>query len=242
MDWVDDGFVLAATRFGEHDAVVEALTRARGRHLGLVKGGMSRTRRPDLQAGNLVSLSWRARLADQLGRFEIEGRRAYAAMALDTGLALAGVEAATAVAAACLPEREAHPALFESFGILMEALTLGDGTLGPAVYVRWEVGLLQELGFALDLAKCALTGTRDDLAYVSPRTGRAVAREAAGIYADRLLRLPPFLLGSQAGAPEGDELADGFRLTGHFLERMALEPHGRRLPAARGRYLDIALR
>lgn len=242
MDWQDEGFILSASRFGETDAVLDILTRAHGRHLGLVKGGMSKTRRADLQPGNRVSVTWTARLSDQLGRYDIEPVRAYASLALDSGLALAGLSAATSVAAACLPDREIHPAVFDGFAVVMEALTGMTPVIAPIVYVRWEAGLLQDLGFGLDLALCAVTGSADDLAYVSPRTGRAVTREAALPYAARLLPLPGFLLGSQAGDMDRDSLADGFRLTGHFLRQSVLEPNGKALPGARDYFADLATR
>lgn len=243
MDWQDQGFILSAARFGEADAILDVLTRSHGRHLGLMKGGSSRTRRAEVQTGNLVTLEWRARLADQLGNFTIEVDRPYAALALDSQAALAGLSAAAAMSAAALPEREAHPKVFEAFGVLMDALTAGgDPGFGAAIYVKWEAGLLQDLGFGLDLASCAVTGTLDDLTHVSPRTGRAVSREAAAPYGDRLLRLPAYLLGTQAGDPDTAALRDGFRLTGHFLAQSVLEPHRRVLPPARGHYADLVLR
>lgn len=242
MDWQDEGFVLSLARFGEADAIIDILTRNHGRHMGLVKGGSSKSRRADLQPGNRLLVEWKARLSEQLGRFETELIRPYASLALDSGPALAGLTAATAVAAACLPEREGHPSVFEGFAVLMEALVAADRNLGPALYVRWEAGLLQDLGFGMDLTRCAVTGAVDDLAYVSPRTGRAVTRAAGEAYKERLLRLPPFLLGSQAGFPEGTDLADGFRLTGHFLAQSVLEPHNRTLPQAREYFADLATR
>ncbi len=242
MDWQDEAFVLSATRFGESDAMLEALTRGHGRHLGLVKGGMARTRRPVLQPGNRVTVAWKARLSEHLGRFEVEPVRSYATLALDSAHALAALSSAAAVASACVPERELHPAIFEGFAVLMDTIASGDAALAAAVYVKWEVGLLQDLGFGLDLSRCAVTGTADDLAYVSPRSGRAVNRTAAGIYADRLLRLPAFLLASQAGDAGPPDLADGFRLTGHFLAQSVLAPHDRDLPAVRGHYVDLATR
>lgn len=242
MDWRDDAFVLTAQRFGEGDAVLDVLTRDHGRHLGLVKGGMSKTRRADLQPGNLLSVEWKARLSDHLGRFEVEPVRAYASLAMDSAIALAALAAAAAVATACLPERERHTAVFDGFSVLMEAIAGDDAELTAAVYVKWEMGLLQDLGFALDLTRCAVTGSREDLTFVSPRTGRAVTRATGAPYAERLLRLPPFLLGSQAGHPDAAELCDGLRLTGHFLLQSVLEPHGRDLPRARQTYVDLILR
>lgn len=242
MDWQDEGFVLSAVRFGESDALLEVLTHAHGRHLGLVKGGMAKTRRAVLQPGNRVTVEWKARLSEHLGRFEVEPIRSYASLALDSAEALAALSAAAAVTSACLPEREWHPAVFEGFAVLMDAIATGDPHLAAAIYVKWETGLLQDLGFGLDLGRCAVTGATDDLAYVSPRTGRAVNRAAAGAYADRLLKLPVFLLASQAGDAGPEDIANGFRLTGHFLAQSVLGPHNRDLPAARGHYIDLATR
>ncbi|BCW89082.1 DNA repair protein RecO [Alphaproteobacteria bacterium SO-S41] len=242
MDWQDDGYVLSVGRFGDHDAILDVLTKGHGRHLGLVKGGMSKTRRADLQPGNQVRVDWKARLSEQLGRYEIEPVRAYASLALDSGLALAGLTAAASVASACLPERELHPAVCEGFGVLMEALTGAQPSIAPVIFVKWEAGLLQDLGFGLDLTKCAVTGSFDNLAFVSPRTGRAVCHEAAAPYASRLMALPPFLLGNQAGSPTPADLAAGLRLTGHFLAQSVLEPHGKTLPQARDYYADLVTR
>lgn len=242
MDWLDEGFVLSVARFGDNDAIVDALTLRHGRHLGLVKGGMSKARRADLQIGNRLSLAWKARLSDQLGRYEAELVRPYASLALDSALALHGLTAAAAMAAACLPEREHHAAVFEGLGVLLDSLTLGATDLGPVIYVRWEAGLLQDLGFGLDLTRCAVTGATDNLTYVSPRTGRAVTDASGAHYKERLLRLPPFLLGSQGGQPEGADLADGFRLTGHFIEQSVLAPHNRAIPLERTYFADLATR
>jgi DNA repair protein RecO (recombination protein O) len=239
VDWQDQGFVLSAARFGESDAILDILTRAHGRHLGLMKGGLARTRRADIQTGNLVSVEWRARLADQLGNYTLEVMRPYAALVLDSQAALAGLSAVAAVAAASLPEREAHPNVFDATEVLVGALAGGDIAFGAAVYVRWELGLIQDLGFGLDLGSCAVTGILDDLTHVSPRTGRAVSRDAAAPYGDRLLPLPPFLLGSQVGVTDGESIADGLRLTGHFLGQSVLAPHRREIPQARGIFVDL---
>lgn len=242
MDWQDEGYVLSVARFGESDAILDVLTRGHGRHGGLVKGGLSKSRRAGLQPGNRVAVSWQARLSDHLGRYEVEPLRAHASLALDSGPALAGLSAATQMAALCLPDREIHPAVHDAFGVLMAALTGDDPVLGAAIFVKWETGLLQDLGFGLDLGRCALTGSMDDLAFVSPRTGRAVTRGAAAPYTGRLLALPPFLLGNQTGRPTAGDLADGFRLTRHFLMQSVLEPHARTMPQARDYYADLMTR
>lgn len=235
MEWTDQGIVLSARAHGEGGLIASLLTRERGRHAGFVPGGSSRRARPIWQPGNLLEVGWRGRLAEQLGNFSAELREPYAALVLDEADALAGLAAACAVLDASLPEREPHPALFEGFSALLGAL----GVPGwPALYVRLELGLLQELGFGLDLTQCAATGESDDLGYVSPRTGRAVSRAAAAPYKEKLLVLPAFL-GPGGGLPsEPGELAAGLDLTGFFLERHVFWPHNKPLPAARARFME----
>lgn len=234
MEWTDEGIVLAARAHGEGGLVAWLLTRAHGRHAGFVAGGGSRRGRPTWQAGNLVEVAWRARLADQLGNYSGEVRVAHAARALDSAVELAGLSSACAMVDAALPEREPHPAIFEGFSALLTVL----GHEGwPAIYVRLEMGLLQELGFGLDLEKCAVTGSTEDLAYVSPKTGRAVSQAAAGPYKEKLLPLPAFL--STGGLPsDADQLRQGLDLTGYFLERHLFWPHNKPLPPARARFME----
>jgi DNA repair protein RecO (recombination protein O) len=186
--------------------------------------------KPFLQAGARVLLNYRARVSDQLGSAALEPVGEGPSALFDDPLALAGLSAAAAVAAAALPEREPHPGAFLAFEALSEALAIPE--IWPAVFVRFEAGLLQDLGFGLDLSKCAATGAVDDLIYVSPRTGRAVSREAGEPYKDRLLALPPFMLSSQGGLREGDVRA-GLDLTAHFLEMFVFGPLNRPLPPAR---------
>ena len=238
MDWSDEGIVLSARPHGESGLIVSLLTRARGRHAGFVPGGGSRRSSPTWQIGNVVEVGWRARLSDQLGNYTGELREPHAARALDDAVELAGLSAACAVADTALPEREPHPAMFDGFRAFLGAL----GHPGwPAIYVRLELGLLQELGFGLDLEKCAATGAIDDLAYVSPKTGRAVSRAAAGPYKEKLLALPAFL--STGGLPSDDEqLRQGLDLTGYFLERHVYWPHNKPLPPARARFMETLQR
>jgi len=238
MDWSDEGIVLSARPHGESGLIVSLLTREHGRHAGFVPGGGSRRASPVWQSGNVVEIGWRARLSDQLGNYTGELREPHAASALDDAAELAGLSAACAVADSALPEREPHPAMFDGFRAFLCAL----GHPGwPAIYVRLELGLLQELGFGLDLEKCAATGTTADLAYVSPKTGRAVSRAAAGPYKEKLLVLPGFL--STGGLPSDDEqLRLGLDLTGYFLERHVFWPHNKPLPPARARFMETLQR
>jgi DNA repair protein RecO (recombination protein O) len=235
MDFEDDAFVLAARAHGEAGAIVDFLTAGAGRYVAHVAGGASRRVRPYLQPGARVLVRYRSRISEQLGSAQIEPVGEGPAALFDDPLALAGLAAAAAVTAGALPEREAHPGAFLAFEALNASLALGD--VWPAVYVRFEAGLLQELGFGLDLSRCAATGTTDDLIYVSPRTGRAVSRAAGAPYADRLLALPPFLLSAQQGLAEGD-IGAGLDLTGHFLESFVFAAMNRPLPPARVWLLD----
>jgi DNA repair protein RecO (recombination protein O) len=240
MEWSDDAIVLSSRQHGETSAVLEVLTREHGRHLGLVHGGASRKSRPALQPGNTLHVTWRARLSEQLGSFHLELARARAGELMDSREALAGLNAFCAVAAVAMPEREAHAPVAAAGEILLDAMMGGDTLHWLALYVRWEAGLLEALGFGLDLSTCAATGQTDNLAYVSPRTGRAVSRDAAGIYASRLFPLPQFLLASRNAELEPREIAEGLKLTGHFLLDRVLQLHGREMPAARLR-LDAIL-
>lgn len=230
MEWADDAFVLSARAHGEAGALVELLTERRGRFAAHVAGGASRRMKPVLQPGARVTAEYRARTAEHLGSAQLEPVGEGPAALFDDPLALAGLSAAAAVTALALPEREPHPGVFAAFEAFTAALALPE--VWPAVYVRFEAGLLEEMGFGLDLARCAVTGSADDLAWVSPRTGRAVSREAGAPYAERLLRLPPFLLGSQGGLQPGD-VAAGLELTGRFLERDVFGPLNRPPPPAR---------
>lgn len=242
MEWSDDAIVLAVRAHGETAAILDVLAREHGRHAGLVHGGASRKSKAMLQPGNSLRVTWRARLEEQLGTFHVEAAKMRAGIILEHRDALAGLNAFTSIASAVLPEREPHQSVFEAGEILLDAVT-DDGFehWGP-LYVRWEAGLLDELGFGLDLSQCAATGTTDDLAFVSPRTGRAVSRAAAGPYKERLLPLPAFLLGSQNASATLDEIAAGLRLTAYFLLDRVLQPHNKPLPPARIRLEELVLR
>jgi DNA repair protein RecO (recombination protein O) len=234
MEWRDTGFVLGGRRHGENALIIELLTQEHGRHAGLVRGGQSPRRRALLQPGNLVEASWRGRLSEHLGTFECELLQAHAAPLLDDPDRLAALSSALALLAASLPDREPHPDLYAALAALLETLDSAGGW--PAAYVMWECGLLAALGFGLDLGRCAATGTNQDLAYVSPRSGRAVSREAGLPYHDKLLPLPGFLW--RDASADAADIVSGLVLTRHFLLHHLLEPHGGRLPEARERLLE----
>ncbi|ODA68590.1 DNA repair protein RecO [Methyloligella halotolerans] len=233
MDWRDDGILLSTRPLGEANAIAELLTEGHGRHLGLVRGGRSRRLRPLLQPSNLLHITWRARLPEHLGSITVELMQSYAAGVLDDPAALLGIESLTSMAR-MLPERDPHPALYHGARAVFDALD--DPEIWPARLVRWELEFLADMGFGIDLSECAATGTTDDLIYVSPKSGRAVSREAGEPYADKLLRLPAFLI-DEAAEPSPQDIADGFRLSGYFLDRDIYSPHGEPLPAARERLL-----
>jgi DNA repair protein RecO (recombination protein O) len=238
MDWSDEGIFLSGKPLGEASIIAEFLTLEHGRHLGLVRGGRSRRIRPVLQPGNLVRVTWRARLSEHLGGFNLELMEAHAARVLDDAKALAAIGTLAGLVK-LLPERDPHPELYAT--TLHVLRSFGEPRIWPALLVHWEFQLLQELGFGLDLTECAATGADDDLIYVSPRSGRAVSREAGEPYRNKLLALPAFLLDETASLGDAD-IAAGFALTGYFLERDVLEPHGLKLPQARDRLLDLLAR
>jgi DNA repair protein RecO (recombination protein O) len=230
MEFQDDAYILSARAHGETGAIVELLTQDHGKYAAHIAGGASRRMKPFLQAGSRVIASFRSRTSEQLGSATLEPVGEGPSALFDDPLALAGLASAAAIAAGALPEREPHPGAFLALEALSSALLLPD--IWPAVYVRYEAGLLQELGFGLDFSKCAATGVTDDLIYVSPRTGRAVSAEAGEPYKDKLLALPPFLLGTQAGLDDGD-VGRGLELTGHFLESFIFAALNKPLPPAR---------
>jgi len=234
MEWSGRGHVLAVRPHGETSAIVELLTEDQGRHAGLVRGGRSRTLRPVLQPGNSVTAIWRARLADHLGHYTIEADIARAGLVMDDALSLAGLNSACALACQALPERESHAPVYRAMEVFLDAL--GDIDIWPALYVRWEFGLLRDLGYGMDLEKCAVTGEVEGLTHVSPRTGRAVSRDAAAPYLDKLLALPRFLRDPEAGFDTGD-ITNGLALTGFFLQRRVLWPMDRDLPESRMRLI-----
>lgn len=229
MEWSDSGIVVGMRRHGETGVILEVLTRLHGRHAGFVHGGRSRRLRPVLQPGNGVELAWRSRVEDQLGTFTVEPLRQRAAGIMASATALHAVQH-LCILIRLLAEREPHEALHDRLDALLDALDT------PVAMARFELTMLRELGFGLDLSRCAVSGRGEDLAFVSPKSGRAVSAAAGAPYADRLLLLPGFLRGSEAVA-SADDVAAGFRLTGFFLERDVFTPRGLVLPEARAAYL-----
>lgn len=237
MDWRADGILLTVRRHGESSAILELFTEEHGRHAGVVRGGASRKMAPVLQVGAQLDATWRARLSDHIGSYTVEVRKGRAAEAMDDRIALAGLSSVCALLSFTLPERAAYP------GLYARSLAVLDG-LGAErwaeAYLGWEMALLAEMGFGLDLSQCAASGVTQDLAYISPRTGRAVSRAAAGAWADKLLPLSPALDG-MATCPA--DVIEGLRVTGHFLAHHLAPSLGvRPLPAARQRLVDALVR
>lgn len=241
MQWSDEAIVLSLRPHGETAGILELLTRIHGRHLGVVHGCSSSRIRGALQPGNQLNVTWRARIADHLGVVESELMRTRAPQLFERRSSLTGLNAAIAIAAAVLPEREPHEAAYDGLAALLDEVSCGDLADWGALFVYWELGLLHELGFGLDLTACAVTGTTDDLIYVSPRSGRAVSRAAGREYGDRLLPLPQFLAGAEIEADMAG-VAAGLQLTAHFLSRRVLSPYGKAIPFARQRLADLATR
>ncbi|WP_424133870.1 DNA repair protein RecO [Roseomonas chloroacetimidivorans] len=236
MEWTAPGIVLDARPLGEGGAVVTLLTEQHGRHAGLVKGGASRGQAATWLPGNLVEARWVARLADQLGALSGELVHPTAALAMEDPMALALLSSACVVAAEALPEREAHPAVFRALLPIIAHLQRGAEEVIPD-YIHWEILLLAELGYGLDLSRCAMTGDTADLTHVSPKSGRAVRSDIAAPYGDRMLPLPSFL--RKPVLPSGPkDWSDALRLTGHFLARDAFGTHHRPMPAARQALAD----
>jgi DNA repair protein RecO (recombination protein O) len=239
IEWRDEGAVLSVRMHGETSVIAEVFTASHGRFAGMVRGGTGRKLSSVLQPGGQVEVVWKARLEDHLGTFTVEPLRSRAAAAMADRQTLAGLGAVVSLLSLVLPEREAHPQFYLRTMALLDLLE--DQEVWPFAYLQWEVSLLEELGFGLDLSRCAVTGLTEDLAYVSPRTGRAVSRGAAGEWVDRLLPLPPVLLG-QGDAGAADIVA-ALAVTGHFIEHRLLYGIGDRpVPMARSRLIAALLR
>lgn len=233
MDWSEPAIILSVRPHGETAALLEAFARGHGRYLGLIHGGQSRKRRPMLQTGNLVTAQWRARLSDQLGTFTVELAEPFAAVALDDRLALGGIATLTSLIR-LLPERDPHPQLYDL--ALLMLCHLGEPALWPQLLARFELQLLAELGFGLDLESCAATGSIESLIYVSPKSGRAVCAEAGEPYRHRLLPLPAFLKQPASADASPGAVHDALTTTGYFLDEHVLGPRGLQFPEGR-RYL-----
>lgn len=236
MHWTDEGIIIGTRRHGETSLIVELMTARHGRHLGLVRGGRSRTQRPVLQAGNSVTATWRARLDEHLGNYAIEPATLRAARLMETPAGLYGLQALAGLVR-LLPERDPHPQIYAALAAMVDLLD--DPVLAGALIVRFELRMLEELGFGLDLDTCVATGTNDDLAYVSPKSGRAVSRSAGDPYRERMLVLPAFLLSLPGVRPGPEDLLNAFRLTGFFLARHVYEPRGLTPPEARERLVAL---
>lgn len=234
MEWRDHGIILGLRRHGENAVVCEMMTRAHGRHLGIVRNGRSRTMQPVLQPGNHVDALWRARLEEHLGEWKLEPLDLRAATYMHSAVALYGLNHLAALTR-LLPERDPHPAIFEALAVIGENLV--EPPLAAPLLIRYELAILAELGFGLDLSECAATGTQAELTYVSPKSGRAVSRVAGEPWHDRLFRLPAFLAGGLSAVPEWDEVEAGFALTAYFLERHVYGPRGLPPPEARGAFI-----
>jgi DNA repair protein RecO (recombination protein O) len=234
MEWRDEGMILGTRRHGETSAILEVMTRTHGRHLGLVRGGRSRKMQPVLQPGNRVEVTWRARLDEHLGMFLVEPLELNAARLFDSACAVYGLQT-LAAHLRLLPERDPHAGLYEALGVVMEHLE--EPSSAAELMARFELLVLDELGFGLDLTQCAATGARDDLAYVSPKSGRAVSRAAGAPWADRMLALPPFLRRGSGQRADAAAFEEAFRLTGFFLHRHVYGPRGIEAPEARAGFL-----
>jgi len=239
MEWREEGVVLARRKHGESAAIIEVFTEGHGRHAGIVRGGAGRRMGPVLEPGNQVDVTWRARLEDHLGTFTVEPVQSRAAALMGDRKTLAGLNAMTGLLSFALPEREAHAGLYRRTLAVLDMMM--SGPYWPLAYLRWELSMLENLGFGLDLSRCAVTGTSNGLVYISPKSGRAVSEAGAGTYKDRLLPLSPALVGEGDGADQ--DIHDGLRVTGYFLTHWLAPSLGDKpLPRARARLVEILLR
>ena len=235
IEWRDEGVLLAVRKHGENAVIIDVLTQSHGRHAGVVRGGAGRKQAPVLQPGAQLDLVWKARLEEHLGSFMVEPLRSRAAQVMTDPLALAGLNSTVGLLCFSLPEREIYPKLYTISVNLLDLMCVTDAW--PLAYLQWEIQLLEMLGFGLDLSRCAVSGGIDDLTYISPKTGRAVAAHHAGEWKTRLLPLVPCMKGE--GNAENNEISEGLRTTGHFLEKWLAPSLGDRpLPVARQRLVD----
>ena len=235
IEWRAEGVLLAVRKHGENAVIIDVLTQSHGRHAGVVRGGAGRKQAPVLQPGAQLDLVWKARLEEHLGSFTVEPLRSRAAQVMTDPLALAGLSSTVGLLCFSLPEREIYPKLYTISVNLLDLMCVTDAW--PLAYLQWEIQLLEMLGFGLDLSRCAVSGGIDDLTYISPKTGRAVAAHHAGEWKTRLLPLVPCMKGE--GNAENNEISEGLRTTGHFLEKWLAPSLGDRpLPVARQRLVD----
>lgn len=232
MEWKDEGYVLASRPYGEAASIVSLLTSQNGLFAGLVHGGQSRRQRAILQVGNKVIATWRARLEEQLGRYSIELENCAIAHLIGEPMKLLALSAASELVGSVLPERDPCPNLYQSYSALINSF---DGEHWAATYVYWELHLLKDMGFGLDLSGCAASGTTEDLIYVSPKSGRAVSRKAGEPFKDKLFKLPAFLRGDSSVKVREKDVRNGLLLTGYFLQKCAFQPRQRNLPESRAR-------
>jgi DNA repair protein RecO (recombination protein O) len=233
MEWSERGLILGLKKHGETSVILELMTRAHGRHLGVVRGGRSKSMQPVLQPGNEVEAVWRARLEEHLGLYAVEPASLRTDLLLSSAQGLHGVGLLGALLR-LLPERDPHPGLYDRAQVLLDHMTTA---MAPALFVHFELALLAELGFGLDLDRCAATGTQDELIYVSPKSGRAVCREAGAPWAERLLPLPAFLRAAPGAAVEREAVRDGLRLTEFFLQRDVFGPRGLKIAESRAAFI-----
>lgn len=239
MQWQDEGIILGTRRHGETSVILEAMTAKHGRHLGLVRGGRSRRQQPVLQAGNRVDLTWRARLDEHLGTFQAEPVALNAARLFDSAVAIYGLQL-LAAHLRLLPERDPHGSLYDATKLIVDHLD--DPQSAAELLARFELLILEELGFGLELSRCAATGERDDLIYVSPKSGQAVSRDAGKPWADKMLTLPPFLKQGSGIRADSETIAAAFKLTGFFLSRHVYEARGIDRPGERSAFVNSITR
>lgn len=239
MEWRDEGIILGLRKHGETSVIAEVMTHAHGRHMGIVRGGRSKRLQPVLQPGNSVDLVWRARLDEHLGQYQVELINARAGRLMQSAIGVHGVQAMAALLR-LLPERDSHPRLHDAFAVILDSLDAPEEA--GALYVRFELAVLEDLGFGLDLTACAATGTSEDLVYVSPKSGRAVSAAAGAPWAERMLALPAFLADRSQACGDAQTLAHGFKLSGYFLDRHVFEPRGIEAPISRESFCTAALK
>ena len=239
MNWTDEGIVLSARKHGESGAIVTLMTRENGRHAGMVRGGSGSRARGIYQTGNLVAVDWRARLSDHLGTYNCELLQANAALLMTERLQLLALSASAGLVERLMPEREPQQDTFASLAALIQILCADENWL--RLYVEWELGLLKQLGYGLDLTRCAATGSTEDLTFVSPRSGCAVSYGPGRPYREKLFDLPPFFK-SNVPNPTFRDIRAGLRITGYFLSRYAEDAGAGELPKSRARFIEQVLR